>query len=85
MIITGARLNELADLFASCRRAVDTVSDRALNGLEARAEQFVQQLAALKRRIGSRARATHSESAATSPRPAISRMKRLNISVRIHY
>ena len=80
-VAAGARLNELADLFASIRRTADTVSDRALSSLEARADRFVQQLAELKRRVGARLRVPHSGSTATSLRPVISRMTRLNPSV----
>ena len=80
-MVTGAHLNELADLFASNRRAADDVSDSALNSLEERAEQFVQQLAELKQRVGTRLRVSHSESSNTSPH-AISPLKRLSPNVR---
>ena len=57
------------------------MSDSALNNIEERAEQFVQQLIELKRRVGARSRVPRAETSKT-PRHAISPLKRLSPNVR---
>lgn len=83
--VAGARLNELADLFASISRAEDMVSDSTLSDLEARAEHFVQELANLRQRVGALVhnwRSGTSGSATDRPATAISPLKRLTKNVR---